>query len=114
MGRSRGGGDDGSVRRHPGSTRWALITSAPEGPGAELERRQRRYAWSAAIFIGSFAAATLLHRETLVALLLCGVAMVTLVAAVIGANIRTPRRRLDDSKLMSSAGERMHRTVGKK
>jgi hypothetical protein len=47
----------------------------------------------AAVFIGSFTAAALLHRFTAVALVLCGVAMTTLVWAVIGANVRSPRRR---------------------
>lgn len=47
----------------------------------------------AAIFIASFTAAALLHRDTAVALLLCAIAMTTLVAAVIGANIRAPRRQ---------------------
>lgn len=72
-----------------------MITSVPESPGEELERRRRRYAFLAAICIGSFTAAGLLHRETVVALLLCAVAIVTLIAAVIGANISTPRRRPD-------------------
>jgi hypothetical protein len=49
----------------------------------------------AAIFIVSFTAAAVLHRETALALVLCGVAMTTLVAAVIGANVRSPRRRPD-------------------
>jgi hypothetical protein len=47
----------------------------------------------AAIFIASFTSAGLLHRFTAVAVLLCGVAMTTLVLAVIGANMRSPRRR---------------------
>lgn len=47
----------------------------------------------AVIFIGSFTAAALLHRYTVVALVLCGVAMVTLLLAVIGANVRSPRGR---------------------
>jgi hypothetical protein len=47
-----------------------------------------------------FTAAGLLHRETVLALFLCGVSMVTLVTAVIGANIRKPRRRPDDPKLL--------------
>lgn len=46
----------------------------------------------AAIFIASFTSAALLYRDTAVALLLCGVAMTTLVLAVIGANVRAPRR----------------------
>jgi hypothetical protein len=46
----------------------------------------------AAIFIASFTSAALLHRDTAVALVLCGVAMTTLVLAVIGANVRSPRR----------------------
>jgi hypothetical protein len=49
----------------------------------------------AVIFVASFTVAALLHRDTALALLLCGVAMTTLVAAVIGANIRSPRRRPD-------------------
>jgi hypothetical protein len=47
----------------------------------------------AAIFIASFTSAALLHRDTALALLLCGVAMTTLVLSVIGANVRSPRRR---------------------
>ncbi len=47
----------------------------------------------AVIFIASFTAAALLHRDTALALLLCGVAMTTLVWSVIGANVRSPRRR---------------------
>jgi hypothetical protein len=88
------------MQRHGRSNRPAVITSAPESPGEELARRQRRYALSAAIFIGSFTAAGLLHRETVLALFLCGVSMVTLVTAVIGANIRKPRRRPDNGKLL--------------
>ena len=61
---------------HARSNRPAVITSVPESPGEELERRRRRYALSAAIFIGSFTAAGLLHRETVLALLLCGVSIV--------------------------------------
>jgi hypothetical protein len=46
----------------------------------------------AAIFVASFTAAAVLHSDTALALLLCGVAMATLVLAVIGANVRSPRR----------------------
>ncbi len=46
----------------------------------------------AVIFVASFTAAAVLHSDTAVALLLCGVAMATLVLAVIGANVRSPRR----------------------
>lgn len=88
------------MQRHTRSNRPVVITSARESPGEELERRRRRYALSAVIFIGSFAAAGLLHRETVLALFLCGVSMVTLVTAVIGANIRKPRWRSDDPKLL--------------
>jgi hypothetical protein len=75
------------------SDRPASITTAPESPVAELRRRQRRYAVMAVIFVASFTAAALLYRHTALALLLCGVAMATLVLAVIGANVRSPRRR---------------------
>jgi succinate dehydrogenase hydrophobic anchor subunit len=47
----------------------------------------------AAIFIASFTSAALLHRFTALALLLCAVAMVTLVLSVVDANVRSPRRR---------------------
>jgi hypothetical protein len=47
----------------------------------------------AAIFIASFTSAALLHRDTALALVLCGVAMTTLVLSVIGANVRSPQRR---------------------
>lgn len=88
------------MRRHARTNRPVVITSAPESPGEELERRQRRYVLSAAIFIGSFTAAGLLHRETVLALFLCGVSMVTLVTAVIGANVRKPRRPPDNPRLL--------------
>ena len=82
------------------ANRPAVITSAREGPGEELARRRRRYAWSAVIFVGTFAAAGLLHRETVLALVLCGISIVTLVTAVIGANIRRPRRRPDHPRVL--------------
>ena len=85
--------DDGPMTRHDHSDRPALITTAPESLSEELGRRKRRYAIMAAIFIASFSTAALLHRDTAAALLLCGVAMTTLVLAVIGANVRSPRRR---------------------
>jgi Sec-independent protein secretion pathway component TatC len=88
------------MQRHARSNVPVVITSAPESPGQELQRRQRRYALSAAVFIGCFTAAGLLHRQTILALVLCGVSMVTLVLAVIGANIRKPPRRPDDPKLL--------------
>jgi len=81
------------MQRHARSNRPSVITSAPETPREELKRRQRRYALSAAIFIGSFAAAGLLYRDTVLALVLCAVSIVTLITAVIGANVRKPRRR---------------------
>ena len=83
------------MRGHTRADRPAVITSAAESPAEELARRRRRYALSAVVFIGSFTAAALLHRETALALTLCGVAMVTLIVAVIGANVGTPRRRRD-------------------
>jgi hypothetical protein len=76
--------------RHP--NRPALITTAPESLSEELGRRKTRYAIMAAIFIASFTSAALLHRDTALALVLCAVAIVTLVLAVIGANVRSPRR----------------------
>ena len=82
------------------ANRPAVITSVAESPGEELDRRRRRYAASAIIFVGSFAAAGLLHRETVLALFLCGLSMVTLVLGVIGANIRTPRRPPGNPKLL--------------
>lgn len=85
--------DDGPMMRHGHSDRPALITTAPESRSQELGRRQTRYAIMAAIFIGSFSSAALLHRDTALALLLCAVAITTLVVAVIGANVRSPRRR---------------------
>ena len=47
----------------------------------------------AAVFVASFTAAALAHDHTVLALLLCGVAILTLVSAVIGANVRSPRQR---------------------
>jgi hypothetical protein len=81
------------MMRHRRSDRPASITTAPESPSEELGRRQRRYAMMAVIFIVSFTSAALLYRDTALALLLCGVAMTTLVLSVIGANVRSPRRR---------------------
>jgi hypothetical protein len=52
----------------------------------------------AVICIASFTASGLVYRETVLAVLLCGIAMITLPAAVITANVRSrPRspRRLD-------------------
>lgn len=85
--------DDGPMIGHGHSDRPALITTAPESLAAELGRRKRRYAIMAAIFIASFSSAALLHHDTPLALLLCGVAITMLVLAVIGANVRSPRRR---------------------
>src|SRR4051794_24838214 len=84
------------MMRHGRSDRPESITTAPESPSEELGRRQRRYAVMAAIFIASFTSAALLHRHTVLALLLCGVAMTPLVLSVIGANVRAPRRRPAD------------------
>lgn len=75
------------------SDRPALITTAPESSDQEFDRRHKRYAIMAAIFIASFTAGALTYRDTVLALLLCGVAMMTLIAAVIGANIRCRPRR---------------------
>ena len=85
------------MRGHRDSDQPASITTAAESPSQELARRQRRYAVMAAIFIASFTAAALLHQDTALALLLCGVAMATLVLAVIGANLRRPLRRSGQS-----------------
>lgn len=81
------------MMRHLHSGRSTSITTAPESPSEELGRRQKRYAVMAVIFIATFTSAALLHRDTALALLLCGVAMTTLVLSVIGANVRSPRRR---------------------
>ena len=77
------------------SDRPALITTAPESSAQEFDRRHRRYAMMAAIFIASFTAGALTYRDTVLALLLCGVAMITLVSAVTAANIRSRPRRPD-------------------
>ena len=61
----------------------------------------------AAIFIASFTSAGLLHRFTAVALLLCAVAMTTLVLSVIGGNMRSPRRRPGPGHVISE-----HRPTG--
>jgi hypothetical protein len=73
--------------------RPALITSTPESPGEEFDRRRKRYAIMAGIFTGCFAAGALLHRYTIIALVLCGIAIVVLLLAVITANIRSRPRR---------------------
>jgi hypothetical protein len=95
------------MTRHGHSDLPVSITTAPESPAEELGRRQRRYAVMAAIFIASFASAGLLHRFTAVALLLCAVAMTTLVLSVIGANVRSPRRRPGPDHVISE-----HRQLG--
>ena len=79
--------------RHVRSNRPALITAAPESPGDELDRRRKRYAIMAVIVISSFTASGLAYRHTALALLLCGIAMITLPAAVITANVRARPRR---------------------
>lgn len=96
---------DGVMTRHVRPDRPASITTAPESPSEELGRRQRRYAVMAAIFIASFTSAALLHRYTTVALLLCGVAITTLVLSVISANVRSPRRRAGRSHIISEHQE---------
>ncbi|HEY7007323.1 MAG TPA: DUF3099 domain-containing protein [Jatrophihabitantaceae bacterium] len=90
-------------RHHPGSDRPALITTAPESAEQEFDRRTKRYAIMAAIFIASFTAGALLHRHTILALLLCGVAIVTLVAAVIMGNAHSRPRKAN------RFGHMMHR-----
>lgn len=90
--------------RHLGSDRPALITAAPESPEAELDRRRRRYAIMAILFVACFTAGALAHRDTVVALLLCSMAMVSLLAAVITANVRSrPRRPNRRNHLVSGA-----------
>jgi hypothetical protein len=79
--------------RHARAHRPTLITTVPESPDEELDRRRRRYAIMAGIFTGCFAAGALLHRYTIVALLLCAIAIVVLLLAVITANIRSRPRR---------------------
>ena len=70
-----------------------LITTAPESAVEEFKRREKRYALMAAIFIASFTAGALLHRHTALALLLCSIAIVTLVSAVTAANVRSRPRQ---------------------
>jgi hypothetical protein len=81
------------------------ITTASESPAEELGRRQKRYAVMAAIFVATFTAAALLHRDTALALLLCGVAMATLVLSVIGANGRSPRRAATLGRVVDRRGQ---------
>lgn len=81
------------MQRNARSDRPALITSASEGPDDELDRRRKRYAVMAVICIASFTASGLVHRDTVLALLLCGIAMITLPLAVITANVGSRRRR---------------------
>ena len=84
------------MQRHARSDRPALITSASESPDDELDRRRKRYAVMAVICIASFTASGIVHRDTVLALLLCGIAMITLPLVVIAANVgsrpRSPRR----------------------
>jgi hypothetical protein len=84
--------------RHARSHRSALITTAPESPGEEFDRRRKRYAIMATIFTGCFAAGALLHQYTVIALVLCGVAMIVLPLAVIIANARSRPRRADGTR----------------
>jgi hypothetical protein len=98
--------------------RPALITTAPESPDEELDRRRKRYAIMAGIFTGCFVAGALLHRYTIVALLLCGAAIVVLLLAVITANTRTRPRRgnvqhnlAHEQRQLPSAGAE-HRDAG--
>jgi hypothetical protein len=99
------------------SDRPALITTAPESSEQEFDRRHKRYAIMAAIFIASFTAGALIHRHTVLALLLCCVAMMTLVSAVVAANIRSrPRRPNGPGHLMDRERQlppvpTQHRTV---
>jgi Protein of unknown function (DUF3099) len=81
------------MARHGRSNRPALITAAPESPDDELDRRRKRYAILAMVFVACFTAGAFAHRHTLLALLLCGIAMVALLAAVITANVRSRPRR---------------------
>lgn len=74
-----------------------MITTAAESPDVEFARRRRRYAIMAVVFVGTFSAAGIVHRETVLAVLLCVIAMVTLLAAVIMANTRSRPRRADGS-----------------
>jgi hypothetical protein len=104
--------------RHRGSDRPALITTAPESAAAEFDRREKRYAIMAAIFVASFTAGALLHRHTVLALLLCGVAIMTLVSAVVAANVRSRPRKANglanivrrERQLPPAPSD--HRTVG--
>jgi hypothetical protein len=90
--------------RHARSSRPALITDAPESPEQEFDRRRKRYAIMAVIFIACFTAGALAHRHTVLALLLCGIAMVTLPAAVITANVRSrPRSPKGVNQLLRGA-----------
>lgn len=105
--------DDRAMVRRMRSDRLPSITTAPESPAEELGRRQRRYAVMAAIFIASFTSAAVLHRDTVLAVLLCGVAMTTLLLSVILANVRSPRQSarpghlIDERRqLRSSPGKR--------
>jgi hypothetical protein len=85
--------DNWCMLRRVGSNRPALITAAPESPDDELDRRRKRYAIMAVVFVACFTAGALAHRDTVLALLLCGIAIVTLLAAVITANVRSRPRR---------------------
>ena len=79
--------------RHAHAHRPALITTAPESPDQEFDRRRKRYAVMAVTFTACFTAGGLLHRFEVVALLLCSVAMIMLLVAVITANVRSRPRR---------------------
>lgn len=101
--------------RHARAHRPALITTTPESPEEEFDRRRKRYAIMAGIFTGCFAAGALLHQYTIVALLLCGVAIIVLPLAVISANIRSRPRRANalrhlahEQQQLPSAGTEHH------
>lgn len=75
--------------------RPALITTAPESPDDEYDRRRKRYAIMMALRGACVLAAALTYRVSIVLALLCLVAGAVLPwCAVLIANDRPPKRRV--------------------
>lgn len=80
--------------RHVHLDRPALITTAPESPDAEFERRRKRYAIMMAIRAACVIAAGLVYRVSIVLAVVClvGGAIIPWCAVVI-ANDGPPKKR---------------------
>ena len=80
-------------RVHPSHP--ALITTAPESPDDEYDRRRKRYAIMMALRAACVLAAALTYRYSMILALVCLLAGAVLPwCAVIIANDRPPKRRI--------------------